>query len=515
MLRRPPPKALSTVRSLLEEAHRRITDSRFASAKSLLRSSITDLPFSAVSASLTIPSPLLLDMLLRLYSDSGNLSDALAAFDSLSASPSAAAVDPRSTNSYLLALRRAGLHRSAADFLRRRLLPSSLASPESSAIVISGLCDSGDLSDAESLLFRDGAPPSIYAYNSLLRAHLRTPDTAAADRILTSIDASGGLGVSRNAATYTILIVHFTNARSFADAEKAFDEMKERKIAGDVHLYTSVVHSRCRSGDVRRAVEAFDECVAAGVRPNERTYGALIDGFCKAGRMDAAEALKAEMLRRGLAPNRLILTSLVNGYRKKRMSREALELGESMGDLDSHARNAIASALSKLGRAKEARGLLNSGVEHNVVTLTSLIAAHCKSGELTEAVRVFEGMESPNLVTYNALIEGHCRRGRVREAERLVAEMERKGLKADAYTYTSLVRGHCEAGMVDAAVRVFGEMGMKGVAPNAYSYEALITGLARKGRVGEAFGLYEEMVAKGLRPDDRVYASLVGSLHVS
>ena len=64
--------------------------------------------------------------------------------------------------------------------------------------------------------------------------------------------------------------------------------------------------------------------------------------------------------------------------------------------------------------------MTKKGIEPNVVTFNSLIAAMCKCGQSDNATRLLESMISsgisPDIITYTVLLDGLYKSGRSKEA---------------------------------------------------------------------------------------------------
>lgn len=98
-----------------------------------------------------------------------------------------------------------------------------------------------------------GIKPEAYTYNTIINAYVKKRDFLAVEKILKKEK------VAYNAATYTILIGLGKNSGKLVYAEKLFDEMRERGIESDIHVYTCLIYWNCRKGNIKRAFLLFDE----------------------------------------------------------------------------------------------------------------------------------------------------------------------------------------------------------------------------------------------------------------
>ncbi|TKY53653.1 Pentatricopeptide repeat-containing protein [Spatholobus suberectus] len=469
----------------------------------------------------------LCDMLFRVCADNRMFQEAFRVFDYAMAK--GLVIEGRSCFVLLLALKKCGEVDLCVRFFRRMVESGRFEiRVHALTLVVDVLCRRGEVEGAKELMDemagRGVVRPNVFTYNTLLNACVVRKDRKGVDEVLGLMEKEG---VVASLVTYSVLIEWYASCGRIGEAEKVFEEMRERNVEMDVYIYTSMISWNCRAGNVRRASALFDEMIWRGIVPNAHTFGALISGVCKAGQMEAAEILLEEMQSKGVDLNVVIFNTMMDGYCKRGMIDEAFRLQVIMErkgfEADVFTYSILASGLCKLNRYDEAKRTLNvmveKGVAPNVVTCTTFIEIYCKEGNLAEAERFLRNMEKmgvvPNIVTYNTLIDAYSKKEKVKRAHVLKAEMIEKGLLPDVFTYTSLIHGECIVGRVDEALKLFNEMLLKGTRGNVKTYTAMISGLSKEGRADEAFKLYDEMMRMGLTPDDRVFAALVGSLHKS
>ncbi|XP_022640469.1 pentatricopeptide repeat-containing protein At2g32630-like [Vigna radiata var. radiata] len=467
----------------------------------------------------------LCDMLFRVCADNRMFREAIWVFDYVMSK--GLAIEGRSCFVLLLALKRCKEVEFCVRFFHRMVECGRVdIGVQSLTLVVDVLCRRGEIDRGKKLMKemaeRGIVRPTVFTYNTLLNACVVRKDRKGVEEILGLMESEGVLACL---TTYTILIEWYASSGRIGEAEKVFEEMRERNMQMDVYVYTSMISWNCRAGNVRRALALFDEMIWKGIVPNTHTYGAMISGMCKAGQMEAAEILLEEMQTKGLDLNVVIFNTMMDGYCKRGMMDEAFRLQVIMErkgfEADVFTYSTLASGLCKLHRYEEAKRTLNlmveKGVTPNVVTCTTLIEIYCKEGNLAEAERILGNMDKermvPNIVTYNTLIDAYSKKEKIKQAHVLKSEMIGKGIVPDVFTYTSLIHGECIVNRVDEALKLFSEMLVKGIRGSVKTYTAIIYGLSKEGRADEAFKFYDEMMRMGLAPDDRVFAALVGSLH--
>ncbi|KAK8468114.1 hypothetical protein PHAVU_007G232500 [Phaseolus vulgaris] len=516
--------------------YRLFSAKKFALMKTLLNSLVTEHPvpgfvdecesqFVSESENESNFVEKLCDMLFRVCADNRMFREAIGVFDY--AISKGLVIEGRSCIVLLLALKRCNEVEFCVRFFHRMVESGRVdIGVQSLTVVVDVLCRRGEIERAKKLMRemaeRGIVRSTVFTYNTLLNACVVRRDRRGVDEILGLMEREGILPCL---TTYTILMEWYASSGRIGEAEKVFEEMRERNMQMDVYVYTSMISWNCRAGNVKSAMALFDEMIGKGIGPNTHTFGAMISGMCKAGQMEAAEILLKEMQIKGVDLNVVIFNTMMDGYCKRGMMDEAFSLQVIMErkglEADVVTYSTLASGLCKLHRYEEAKRTLNlmveKGVAPNVVTYTTLIEIYCKEGNLAEAERILRDMDKegmvPNIVTYNTLIDAYSKKEKLKQAHVLKSEMIGKGIVPDVFTYTSLIHGECIVDRVDEALKLFSEMLVKGIRGSVKTYTAIIYGLSKEGREDEAFKFYDEMMRMGLTPDDRVYAALVGSLH--
>ncbi|EOA38387.1 hypothetical protein CARUB_v10009946mg, partial [Capsella rubella] len=114
----------------------------------------------------------------------------------------------------------------------------------------------------------------------------------------------------------------------FSGAMNLFEEMRDKGIELDIHVYTSLISWNCRNGNLKRAFLLFDGLVGNGLSPSSHTYGELIDGVCRVGL--TSEMLVKEMQKRGANSTQVVFTTLLNVYCRKGGIDDALRINDVM-----------------------------------------------------------------------------------------------------------------------------------------------------------------------------------------
>ncbi|KAL4202275.1 hypothetical protein AMTRI_Chr02g220200 [Amborella trichopoda] len=197
--------------------------------------------------------------------------------------------------------------------------------------------------------------------------------------------------------------------------------------------------------------------------------------------------------------------------------------------------------------------------QRDVVSRTTLLAAHARAGALAVARQLFDDMPTRDTVAYNAIISACGHHGKFREALSLVSAMLEQGkprpdgftftaassacagledqnlgsqvhcvvLKAglahvtsvsnalislickmrgrDEFTWTTMITGFVRVGDLESARRVFEVMRER----FDVEWNAMIAGYSQHGLYMEALDLFRDMNGKGIMLDEFTYTSLL------
>ncbi|KAL4296612.1 hypothetical protein GQ457_12G010460 [Hibiscus cannabinus] len=291
-----------------------------------------------------------------------------------------------------------------------------------------------------------GVKANIITYNTIFNECVKRKEFGVVSEVLKLMEMEE---VEYNAATYSVLIEYFGNIGKHDEVEKLFDEMRERRV--DVHLYTWMIHWHCGRGSIKKAISLFDELSEKGLVPNAHVYGALINGLCKTGQMEAAQLLLNDI--KGMMDDAL---RLVAAMEKKGFEPDVFTYNIMASEMINF--TTLIDIHCKEGNIVEAKKLfqqmLTRGKSPNIVTYNALIDGHSKKGELKDTYKLRDEMEAkgitPHVYTYASLVHGPGSKRsnlygnnfgveRSDEALRLYNEMISLGHVPDQRVYSSIV----------------------------------------------------------------------------
>ncbi|KAJ4721208.1 putative Pentatricopeptide repeat-containing protein [Melia azedarach] len=167
-----------------------------------------------------------------------------------------------------------------------------------------------------------------------------------------------------------------------------------------------------------------------------------------------------------------------------------------------------------IGSSQEAervwREMSNRGIQHDVVSFSSIISCHSKAHNLHKVLRLFDQMKKkgiePDRKVYNAVIHALAKGRLVEQAIDLMKCMEEKGIAPNVVTYNSFIQPLCKAQKVDEARQAFNEMLQRRLIPTIRTYHAFLRVLRTK---EEVFELLENMRKMGCQPTKDTYIMLI------
>ncbi|RIA04108.1 hypothetical protein BRARA_K01695 [Brassica rapa] len=321
------------------------------------------------------------------------------------------------------------------------------------------LSDQKHLDYANQILDRSDKP-TLFALNSMIRAHCKSPVP-----------------------------------------EKSFD------------FYRKILHSDLKPDNytVNFLVQA---CTGMGMRETGLQVHAMVTACARCGDVGFARKLFEEMPEK----DPIAWNAMISGYAQVGESREALDLFHLM-QLEGVKVNAVSmisvmSACTQLGALDQGRWG-HSYIERNKIKITvrlgtTLVDLYAKCGDMNRAMEVFWGLEEKNVYTWSSALNGFAMNGFGEKCLELFSLMKRDGVTPNAVTFVSVLRGCSVVGLVDEGQRHFDSMRDEfGIEPQLDHYGCLVDLYARAGHLEEAVGIIQRMPMK---PHAAVWSSV---LHAS
>ncbi|CAK9324589.1 unnamed protein product [Citrullus colocynthis] len=250
-------------------------------------------------------------------------------------------------------------------------------------------------------------------------------------------------GFNPSVKTYSILTRGWGDVGDSNNAQKVFDEMRERGCLIDVLAYNSLLEALCKAGKRDEAYKMFQEMGSSGVDPDAGTYSIFIRSSCQENDLHTVYRVLERMKRHNLFPN-------VFTY------------------------NCVIKKLCKDQKLEEAYQLLDEMIERGV---------------------------TPDTWSYNTIQAYHCDHSEVNSALNLIKRMDRDKCVPDRHTYNMVLKLLVRVGRFDRANEVWERMGERGFYPSVSTYAVMIHGFCKKKwKLEEACKYFETMIDEGIPP---------------
>ncbi|BFG15669.1 hypothetical protein CerSpe_019430 [Prunus speciosa] len=237
--------------------------------------------------------------------------------------------------------------------------------------MIDGLCKVGKTDEAYKLMLmmeEKGCYPNVVTYTAMIDGFGKA---GKIEKCLELFKEMSSKGCAPNFVTYRVLINHCCSTGLLDEAHKLLDEMKqtywpkhmvgyhkviegynrefmnslgildEMSECGSVsiiHIYRVLIDNFVKAGRLEFALELHDEISSSSpfTSVNKNMYTSLIESLLHANKVGKALELFADMIRQGGIPELMTLFDLIKGLIKINKWDEALQLTDSICQMDIH-----------------------------------------------------------------------------------------------------------------------------------------------------------------------------------
>ncbi|KAI3463971.1 hypothetical protein Pfo_020634 [Paulownia fortunei] len=318
-------------------------------------------------------------------------------------------------------------------------------------------------------IFSDFPEPNVSLYNTMIRAHSLSRDSARNGFLL--YQELLRLGISANAFSATVAVKCCTKIESLSNGVQIHATIwKDGHISDGLLLTTLMDFYSCLEKG-REAYEVFDEMSHRDIV----AWNVLISCCTRNGRTRDALALFDKMRNsNGCQPDDVTCLLVLQACG----SLNAMEWGE------------------KVHSYIVEHGLLNA---KNVCN--SLIAMYSRCGCVEKAYEVFKQMVGRDVISWSAMISGLASN-----------EMQREGILPGDQTFTGVLSACSHSGLVDEGRMLFKCMSRDfKVMPNIHHYGCMVDLLGRAGLLEEAYKLISSM---RIKPDAAMWRTLLGACRI-
>ncbi|GLU18932.1 hypothetical protein SLE2022_352080 [Rubroshorea leprosula] len=323
------------------------------------------------------------------------------------------------------------------------------------------------------------------------------------------------------------LLLFYGNNGVWRDAEKVFDEMRER----DVVTWNTVIGMLSVNGFYFKALRLFCEMISrSAYKPNMVTVVSVLPACAEVRDEGMTRQIHGYVLKVGLDSQVRIGNALVDAYGKCGNVKALKQVFDEMEDRNEVSWNAVINSLAYAGFNKDALGAfrlmmkaglrpdsisfttilpvlvgmeffnlgkeihgfsLRIGVESDVFIANSLIDMYAKSGHPTEALNVFQQMHLKTVVSWNAMVANFTQNGQELAAIELVRKMQVHGETPDSFTLTNVLPACGRLGFLRTGKEIHGRTFRMGSSLDLFVSNALTDMYAKCGRLNLAKNLFD------------------------
>ncbi|PSR87710.1 Pentatricopeptide repeat-containing protein [Actinidia chinensis var. chinensis] len=198
--------------------------------------------------------------------------------------------------------------------------------------------------------------------------------------------------------------------------------------------WNAIIAGSIHNGLAREAIDLFKQMLLEAVAPDDATLNSLLPAYAVLADFQQAMNIHGYLIRSGFSPKLEVATVLIDIYSKCGKIDLAHQIfnGISTKDTDIFCWSTIIAGYGKHGNGEVAVSLfiqmVQSGVEPNEVTFTSVLHACSHSGLVDEGLDLFQFMLQVHKMTprsdhYTCIVDLLGRAGRLEEAYNLIRTM--------------------------------------------------------------------------------------------
>ncbi|KAI3447446.1 hypothetical protein Pfo_004111 [Paulownia fortunei] len=318
--------------------------------------------------------------------------------------------------------------------------------PVSWSVMIGGYAKAGDYMNCYSTFreyMRSGDRPNNYTLPVVIRV-CRTTTDLQMGRVLHSVVYKYGFHSCPFVAA--ALVDMYAKSKAIWDATQLFDGMPKR----DLVSWTVMIGAFTECGNPEEALELFDRMRQEGVMPDKIAMVNVVNASAKLGVMHKA--------------------TIVDDY----IQRMKFSLDVILG--------------------------------------TALIDIHAKCGSIKLAREIFDRMREKNVVSWSTMIAAHGCHGEGQKALDLFHMMLENGILPNSITFVSLLYACSHSGLVEEGLNLFSLMQEEhGVRPDVKHFTCVVDLFGRSGKLNQASKLVEDM---NIEKDVGLWGALLGACRI-
>lgn len=270
------------------------------------------------------------------------------------------------------------------------------------------------------------------------------------------------------------LINMYAKCGMLDEARNVFDKQEKR----DLFTWNTMITGYALHELGEEAGQLFYDMQEEGHSPDIFTVIGVLKGWASLEAFDHGRLIHAYVRRRGVKFNEVVVSNLIHMY-------------------------------ARCGSLSECRRLFDRLDRRDVVTWSSIIAAHVGNNCPEEALELFQQMQAQEVKPDNFILSSilkACSSVAAFDLGKLVhAYVLTNGYESDIVIANSLIDFYGKCGSLRTALQVFNRLVIKDVV----TWTTLISGYAQNGDAQVALQLFHLMLQEGMQPGRLIHASML------
>ncbi|KAF7833609.1 putative pentatricopeptide repeat-containing protein [Senna tora] len=306
------------------------------------------------------------------------------------------------------------------------------------------------------------------------------------------------LGFDSDVFVGNTLMVLYGNCGYVVDAERVFDEMREK----DRVSWNTIIGLSSLNGFCEEALDYFKEMSAmSGFKPDLVSVLSVLPVCADTENRVMTSLVHCYVFKVGLSVHVKIGNALIDSYGKCGYERASKQVFDEMVDRNEVSWNAVITSFTYTGRNESAldafRLMIDSGMAPNSIAISNLLPiigelGLCNLGKEIHGFSLRMGIESDVFIA-NSLIDMYAKSGYSRIASSVFHKMGERNI----VSWNAMVANFAQNGLESAALELVRQMQTYGEIPNNVTFTNVLPACARLGSLHSGKELHARIIRSG------------------